>query len=214
MRIVGRSVAPAVANEAFSGRGAFMTFAALRTLFPHNAMDIYLLRIAPGADRTKALAAVKQKLPGTALVAKPVEGEISALSHVTNLPLILAGLLALLAAVTLGHMLVTAIRRRRAELAILKTLGFLRRQVRATVAWQATTLGVVALIFGLPLGVAAGRWAWALFADQAGVPFEPIVHLLSLALVIPGTLLVANGVALLPARAAANTQAAVAFRIE
>jgi len=214
MRIVGRGVAPAVANEAFSGRGAFMTFAALQKLFPRNAMDIYLVRARRGVDTRALIVDLKRKLPNIAITGKPIAGEISALSHVTNLPLILAGLLALLAAMTLGHMLATAIRRRRAELAILKTLGFLRRQVRATVAWQATTLGVIALVLGLPLGVAAGRWVWALFADQAGVPFEPVVHLFSLALVIPGALLVANGVALLPARAAARTQAAVALRTE
>jgi ABC-type lipoprotein release transport system permease subunit len=44
-------------------------------------------------------------------------------------------------------------RRRRGDFAILKTLGLLRRQLSAITAWQVTTLTVLALIAGLPLGV-------------------------------------------------------------
>ena len=44
-----------------------------------------------------------------------------------------------LAVAALGHTLVSSIRRRRRDLATLKTLGFTRGQVSATVAWQATT---------------------------------------------------------------------------
>ena len=70
----------------------------------------------------------------------------------------LAGLLALLAAAALAHLLVTSVRRRRRDLAILKSLGFVRGQVSAAVAWQATTVALLALAVGLPLGVALGRW--------------------------------------------------------
>lgn len=55
---------------------------------------------------------------------------------------ILLGTLGLLA---VGHALVTSVRRRRGELAVLRTLGFTRGQVRA-VAWQATTIVPVGLV--------------------------------------------------------------------
>ena len=57
---------------------------------------------------------------------------------------------------TMTHTLITSVQRRRHDLAVLKTLGFVRGQVAATIAWQATTFAVVALCLGLPLGVAAG----------------------------------------------------------
>jgi ABC-type lipoprotein release transport system permease subunit len=47
--------------------------------------------------------------------------------------------------------LVTSVRRRRCDLAMLKTLGFTRGQVSQTVAWQATTFGLVAALAGLPV---------------------------------------------------------------
>jgi ABC-type lipoprotein release transport system permease subunit len=62
------------------------------------------------------------------------------------------------------HTLVTSVRRRRRDLAMLKTLGFVRGRVVAAMVWQATTFAVVALAVGRPLGLAAGRWAWELTA--------------------------------------------------
>lgn len=76
-------------------------------------------------------------------------------------------------AATLAHVLVTAIGRRRRELAILKALGFDRGQVRATVPWHATSFVAVALVVGVPLGAAAGRWVWRMFADNLGIAAEP-----------------------------------------
>jgi hypothetical protein len=53
---------------------------------------------------------------------------------------------------TMAHTLITSVQRRRRDLAVLKTLGFVRGQVAATIAWQATTFAVVALCLGLPFG--------------------------------------------------------------
>jgi hypothetical protein len=57
---------------------------------------------------------------------------------------------------------------------------------------------VVALALGLPLGVAAGRWAWQLTALQLGVDSGPVVPLLPLAIAAAGTLLAANLAAAVP----------------
>jgi ABC-type lipoprotein release transport system permease subunit len=123
-------------------------------------------------------------------------------------------LLVAIAAAALADALAIAIRRRRQHLAVLKTLGFDRRQVRATIAWQASTFAALGLLVGLPLGVALGRWAWTLFAEQIGVVPQPVTPLPLLLLVIPAAVLLANLVAFLPARAAARTPAASVLRAE
>jgi ABC-type lipoprotein release transport system permease subunit len=123
-------------------------------------------------------------------------------------------LLAVLGVGTLGHTLVTSTRHRRRDLAVLKTLGFVRRQVSATVAWQATTFAVVALLLGLPLGVAAGRWAWLLVNQGLHSPAGPVTPALAVLMAVPATLLVANLVAAMPAREAAVTRPAVVLRSE
>jgi len=127
---------------------------------------------------------------------------------------VLAGLLALLAVATLAHALLTSVRIRARDLAVLKTIGFVRRPIRAAVAWQTSTLAFAALLVGLPLGIIAGRAAWALFANGVGVPAAAVVPLLVVLLAIPVTLLLANIIGALPARAAARTEAAVVLRSE
>ena len=139
---------------------------------------------------------------------------VDALGGAQRVPLALSGLLALAAIGTLVHTLVTSIRRRRRDLAVLKTLGFVRRQVSATVAWQASTLAGISLLIGLPLGVAVGRWAWTLFANTIGVLPVPVVDLPPLLIAIPVTLLLANLIALIPGRLAAATRPAAVFRSE
>ena len=81
-------------------------------------------------------------------------------------------------------------------------------------AWQATTLVAVALLAGVPSGVAVGRWLWAWFASQQGVVAEPRIPFGAIVLVIPAALILANIVAALPARAAGLTRPALVLRTE
>ena len=128
--------------------------------------------------------------------------------------MILAAVLAALAVATVTHLLVGSIRRRRRDLAVLKTLGFVRRQVSATVAWQATTLATFALLFGLPLGVACGRWVWAIFARQLGVSTVTVVPTLTVLLAVPAAILVANLAAAGPGWIAGRLRPATVLRTE
>jgi ABC-type lipoprotein release transport system permease subunit len=121
---------------------------------------------------------------------------------------------ALIAVATIAHGLAISVRRRRRDLAILKTLGFGRRQVVRVVLWQATTIAIVGLVIGIPLGIISGRLAWQLVADQLGVLAEPAVSLLALILLVPAVLLVANLAAMFPGRMAARMRPAMILRGE
>jgi putative ABC transport system permease protein len=122
--------------------------------------------------------------------------------------------LAVLALITVAHLLATSIRRRRRDLAILKTLGFTRGDVGRAVAWQATTLAAVTLMAGIPLGVVAGRGAWRLFAGQLGVVPAVATPVVLLALVIPGAILLAILISIGPAVTAMRTRPASVLREE
>jgi ABC-type lipoprotein release transport system permease subunit len=113
-----------------------------------------------------------------------------------------------------GHALVTAVRRRGRELAMLKALGFTRRQMSATLAWQATTLGIVGIVVGLPLGVVLGRVLWASFAESLGVAINPVVPIGPLVLLTIGALALLNVVAFVPGRYAAGINPAIALQSE
>jgi ABC-type lipoprotein release transport system permease subunit len=148
------------------------------------------------------------------VVFPPPQPDLTDLERVGYLPGLLAGLMALLALGTVTHALVTSVRRRRRDLAMLKTLGFTRGQVSQTVAWQATTFALLAALAGLPVGIAAGRWAWRLVADQLGVVSGPVVPPAPVLVVAAGALLAANLAAAGPGWMAARVRPATVLRSE
>ena len=90
----------------------------------------------------------------------------------------------------------------------------MKRQISAAVAWQSTAMVLVALAVGIPVGVAAGRWAWRAFADQLGIVPEPVVPAVAVLLLLPATFVLANVIAFWPGRRAAALQAAIVLRAE
>jgi ABC-type antimicrobial peptide transport system permease subunit len=131
-----------------------------------------------------------------------------------NFPLLLGGMLALFGAATMLHLLVVSVARRRTEAGLLKVLGFVRRQVAATVAWQATAVALAGIVAGVPLGIAVGRVAWRAFATNFGVVPLAVVHAGQLAVLIAGVLVAANLLAALPAFLAARQRPAELLRTE
>ena len=130
------------------------------------------------------------------------------------LPYILAGFLVVMAIGALALTLVGSVRRHRRDLAVLQTIGFVRRQVWATVAWQATALGVSAVVIGVPLGVVLGHWTWNLVASSVGSVSPPIVPVAAVLLLVPITILFANLLSGGPAWAAGRVRPAEALRTE
>jgi hypothetical protein len=72
----------------------------------------------------------------------------------------------------------------------------------------------VALLIGLPTGVAAGRWGWRIFAGQLGVLPDPVVPPFAIFIAVPAALFLVNVVAVFPGRAAARTQPAALLKSE
>jgi hypothetical protein len=214
-RIVGRGVLPEVAAAGGAplglGEGVAIAFDGLRRLDPRAEPNILFLGLAQGTDEPATLERLGREF-GAAAPRRPVD--VGNWGRVSGFPYLLAALIAAAAAAVLAHALVTSIRRRRRDFAILKTLGFERHDLRATVAWQATTVAAIGLLIGLPLGVAIGRFAWNLLAVDLGVAPEAVAPIWPGLLIIPGTLLVANLVALLPSRIAAGTRPALVLRAE
>jgi FtsX-like permease family len=213
LRIVGSGVLPLEGGAI--GEGAALTWDGLARLVPVSARpahNLLLLRWAPGADPAPSWARLLAVAPHLGLPQRPAD--VANFGRIQQLPALAAGVVAAVAVAMLAHLLVTSVRRRRRDLAVLKTLGFVRRQVSAAVAWQATTLLVLALVVGLPVGVAAGRWLWRLLATRLYVPVEPVVPLAAILLLIPAALLTANLVAAVPAVVAARTRPALVLRAE
>jgi putative ABC transport system permease protein len=115
---------------------------------------------------------------------------------------------------TLALALLASVRRRQRELALLKTLGLTRRQVMAAVAWQASLILGVAGVAGVPLGVAAGHWAWAAFATSLGAVPVAVVPIPALLAGFAVLLVAGNLLAAVPGTVAARTPPGVVLRAE
>jgi hypothetical protein len=181
---------------------------------PSGAALASLQRIAQSANRVFADAPGGSA--GNAIVVQSVQrpAEIVNYKTIGITPNLLVSGLTLGAISALALTLLASVRQRRRDLALLKTIGFVRRQLAAAVAWQATVAAVVGIVVGVPLGVIVGRWLWDLFAEQIyAVPY-PTVPVSSLVLVSVGTLVLANVIAAFPARTAARTPTAFLLRSE
>jgi hypothetical protein len=180
---------------------------------PPAAFVLFAVRYKAGASRSLAYASLRRDFGRHVLTHLPGPDVIN-LQSVDRLPLLLAGLVVLIGLVTVGNTLITSVRRRRRDLATLKTIGFLRRQVAAVIGWQTTSILVVALIIGLPLGIAGGRWAWQLVAASINSRSPALVPSAAIGIVAPVALLAGLALSAWPAWSAAQVKPAVAMRRE
>src|SRR5205807_2324127 len=160
MRVVGTAVFPGLGQGSFTptdlGDGAAVAASLLQPSYlPKGGFYTFvLIRYRPGRDPMSITARIAPVLrrawcpPDQACTVGGAEPptDVSSLARVRSTPLILAGVLGLFAIAMMTHALVSSIRRRRRDMAILKTLGFRRGQFRAAVAWQATTLAAGSLV--------------------------------------------------------------------
>lgn len=216
MRVVGKVVVPAggVDYELGPGRGALVTSEVLATRYPAVAFPFsYVMDLVAGTDRNRKAAELEQSFPQTVVIA-PLPADLRNLRQAREVPVALAAVVAVLAVAALVHALVSVIRRRRRDLAILKTIGFTRRQLSGIVAWQATVIAGVGVVIGLPVGLAGGRWLWRWVSTQLGVAPHPVVPAAWVAVVVVSVFVVANLIAAIPGWFAGRIPAAVVLRSE
>jgi hypothetical protein len=131
-----------------------------------------------------------------------------------NFPLLLGGIVAVCGLATLGHLLVVSVTRRRTENGLLIGLGMIRRQLAAIVFCQAATVAMAAILIGIPLGIAAGRVIWRVFAGSLGVVPVPVIDAWTIAALAVGILLTASALAAIPAVTAGRTRSGSLLRAE
>src|SRR5207244_580105 len=208
MRIVGSFAVPRrpfQSNEN-AAQGAALTPAGWSSLSRHAEFDAVYVRFRAGVDPIDGVQRLKDATGGRAFAVISTQrvGAVRGVQRISAAPWFLGGVLGFLAVGTLAHALLLTIRRRRKDLAILKTLGFAGRQVRATVAWLAVAIVAPALLLGLPLGVAAGWLGWRFFARYLAVVPEPIAPAAGILLVAVAVVAVTTVIAAAPAQLAAR----------
>jgi hypothetical protein len=221
VRIVGVAILPTLGDQLSLGTGAVFSVAGLKQLVPPEIgvppYDTLVVRLRPGIDPQVATARLADDLqrrgPFVATIFQ-TPADLLNFGGVGAMPTLLGILLSVLALATIAHLLITSVRRRRRDLAVLRTIGFTRRQVRAAVAWQAATLTVVALAIGIPVGIIGGRLAWLAFTRQIGVLPVLQVPPLDFVVYVAAALVVALAISVLPGESAARAAPAGILRSE
>ncbi len=180
--------------------------------------NVLFVRFRAGVDERTAVKRLHRDVDQIAdyngIAVMPVQrsAEIVNADNVSNSSALLGAAVAIAALASLALALTSAVRGRRRQLALLKALGFTRRQVSATVAWQATAVLAVGLVLGVPLGIVLGRVLWDLFARQLDVVAQPAVPAILIGCVVLAAIAMTNALAAVPARSARAVAPASALR--
>ena len=177
--IVGTVVVPGIDEL---DRSVYLTPDGLADAGGEPQSAIVLVKAATGVEPDELIRRLSESHPDT----RPVEApsSIDNLDELGSLPSMLVGFLAVLSVVAGLSAMVLTVRRRRREIAVLRSLGFVRGQVAAAVAAQAATQAIVGLVIGIPVGVVAGRTIYGLVGSRVGFLVHPTLPAMSIAAVV------------------------------
>jgi ABC-type lipoprotein release transport system permease subunit len=208
--VVGSATYPELGNNSDLAGGASLTMATASRLGVVVHGGAALIRLGPGA-RTGSLA----KYSGAGEFVMPFRPpRVRNLEQVGALPWVLATFVALLGLFAVGHGMWRSVRARRRDLAVLATVGFRPRDLRAIVLWQATCIAVVGIGFGVIAGIILGKAAWTAVAGFTGVVDQLVVPVLGIVVVTVVVLGLHGLIGLMAARWAVNSSPAVGLRSE
>ena len=216
--VTGRAVFPLLGGvqtvHTALGQGAWLNGDDVRLIddLPEegSVYNFALLDLRPGVDPTELAAAIRTTDDLSPEGGNDVLGvlrppEVATAVSLDTGQVALAGVLVVIAVLVLGLTLSAVVHRRARDLALHRVLGFTSGQVGAAMSWQSLLTVGVGIAVGLPLGVAAGRWIWTVFADQIHVVPSPTVPVAALAFVVALLVATALAVSVRPALQAART---------
>jgi hypothetical protein len=236
LQIVGTMTMPAYGQSGGShlemGVGAVLNYT-LIPLFERDVFDLppgpnaILIRYRPGVSAAMGQRSIQRAVvaagggsggpsPAPNNLIQNVErpAEIVDYQSLGDTPIELGAVLSGGALVALGLTLLSSVRRRRRDIALLKALGFSRRQVVSTIAVQSTIAVGLGALIGLPVGILVGRYLWNAFANSIHAVPHVTVPTVTLLIIAAVALVMANVIAALPARIAAGTSPAILLRAE
>ncbi len=171
------------------------------------------------ADRSRVdrqIAVLGDAMGASVSSVKAVElpAEYTNLHNVRRVPTVLAAFLTVLGIFAVGFALYTCVSHRRKNFAVMRALGMTRLGSRAMLAAQGSTVAIVGLVIGVPIGLIAGRAGWRAITDRVPLTFRSPVAVAAILVVVPLAILAANALAVLPGHRAAKLDPAIVLRSE
>jgi ABC-type lipoprotein release transport system permease subunit len=174
-------------------------------------MNTAAVKIAPnaGPGAAKRIA----DLTGTSAGQTDPPSVILNLRRVRNIPFLVASAVGALGILSLGHLMIVAVRRRRRDLAILRALGATPGWLTRVVHWQATIITATVLAVAIPLGSALGRLLYRAFVEHVGTRTDVTVPVAWLGATLLALVGLANLIAAVPARSTSRNAPALTLTL-
>jgi len=203
LQIVGRYVD-------FRNNGLIAVFS-LETLHqwvdPALAPSSYQLKLAPGADFADLQAVLLRESDGQFGVGNLAGRDTAEAIRLQTMINIVSGALLVIVLLNLLTTIILSVQERVRDIGILKAIGLTQRQIALSVASSMSLLALLAVPTGIVVGLIVTRVFWGvvgqLSQDDASA-FTIVVNWGTLALLLPGTILLAVLSSILPARRAAR----------
>jgi hypothetical protein len=198
LQVTGLALLPPVGGANSLGQAGLVTRGGFLAIDPSATMNTAAIKIAPNA----APGAVNRivALTGSSSGHLDPPSVILNLHRVRNIPFLVASAVGALAILSLGHLMIVAVRRRRRDLAILRAMGATPGWLTGVVHWQASIITATVLAVAIPGGSALGRLLYRVFVENVGARTDTTVPLAWLGATLVALLALANVVAAVPAR--------------
>jgi hypothetical protein len=141
-------------------------------------------------------------------------GGVRSLAEGRDVVAALAAFFSALAGLGLLHALLVSTRRRRGDLAVLRSLGLKRAQVRGAILVEALVLALGGLVVGIPAGLIVGRFVWRALVADLGALADPATPWSVLAVILPAVAAAAAVASWWPGRSAVRAGPAAQLRTE
>ena len=195
-RVTGLVVVQGLGRNEGVGEGGVVTLPGLSRV---DATAAVTSAVVTFRNRSEAIQAYHDLFPPDAGPPdRYVPAPITSVQRVRGIPFVLAGVLAVLAAMTVGQGLLGSVRARRRDLAVLSSLGADRSFVSRAVHSQATAFTLVPMFLAVPAGFVLGRAIFSAYADGIGAVDDAAFPALALLMAGAGLLALANVVVVLP----------------
>jgi hypothetical protein len=211
-KIVGTAVFPEAGNASDLSTAAFTTRDGWHRVGGEPSLDLVIAR---GRDAATVEELMRRYNPdGVEFVGPFQPARVKNIKEVGDIPWLLAVFFSFLALAAIVHALFLSVRHRQRDMAVLRSLGMCRRELRRAVAAQAAATVAIGAAIGVPLGIAVGRLAWGAIAGGLGVLNRPVVQALGIAAVVAVGLIGAVAVAQVPAVRGTRVKPAALLRTE
>jgi len=215
--VVGRVIVPLTSSN-FPDDGSVLTMDGFEQLCASEnvaSIDVNTSALVQLRDRHD-LEAVREDWTarGFPISDREIPNTIGLVRELRPVPVIVAAVVGLLALAAVAHTLLTTVRRRRHDLAVLRAFGLRPRQAGRIITWQAATLATLALVVGIPFGLVLGRQVWSVIARSSNVVVRVDVQVLGLAVLAAAVAAILLALSVWPARRASRLRPAETLRAE